>query len=230
MQLSKLAGAPVVQSVVGASIADAALCRQTSNTPLCFLLIAPPAPPAVEVMGFSGAAPEIVNGRLAQLGFLAAVGAELATQQPVSAQLSGYGVPIAATFALFAVASLIPIFKVRSPWAGRRRAVVTCVVFLVGRHIYPAAPTCVIYCWLSATLIPPPPGCCLSAGRQERGVVWPFHPQRRAQQRPLGHDRLCLPADRGGGQGLCPVLSALPGIAVAASIQLSEPPHRMPSA
>ncbi|EFN59897.1 hypothetical protein CHLNCDRAFT_13796, partial [Chlorella variabilis] len=71
----------------------------------------PPAPPAVEVMGFSGAAPEIVNGRLAQLGFLAAVGAELATQQPVSAQLSGYGVPIAATFALFAVASLIPIFK-----------------------------------------------------------------------------------------------------------------------
>jgi hypothetical protein len=48
----------------------------------------------------------------AQLGFLAAVGAELATQKPVAAQLTADSIgPIAATFILVAAASLIPIFK-----------------------------------------------------------------------------------------------------------------------
>jgi hypothetical protein len=36
-----------------------------------------------EIMAFNGKAPEITNGRLAMLGFLAAVAAELATgEQP----------------------------------------------------------------------------------------------------------------------------------------------------
>lgn len=48
----------------------------------------------------------------AQLGFLAAVGAELATQKPVAAQLTADSIgPIAATFILVAAGSLIPIFK-----------------------------------------------------------------------------------------------------------------------
>lgn len=37
-----------------------------------------------ELMNFSGMAPEITNGRLAMLGFVAAIGAELSSQQPVA--------------------------------------------------------------------------------------------------------------------------------------------------
>jgi hypothetical protein len=65
-----------------------------------------------DVMGFAGAAPEIINGRLAQLGFLAAVGAELATGKPTWAQFSSASGPVFVTAAVFIVASLIPIFKV----------------------------------------------------------------------------------------------------------------------
>ena len=57
---------------------------------------------------------QVINSRLAMLGFVAAVGAELATGTPVSAQLQQATVPIIATFVLFSVASLIPILKVRS--------------------------------------------------------------------------------------------------------------------
>ena len=48
--------------------------------------IAPAPTPAIsfgDVMGFSGLAPERVNGRLAMLGFVAAAGAELATNEPL---------------------------------------------------------------------------------------------------------------------------------------------------
>ena len=51
---------------------------------------------------------QVINSRLAMLGFVAAVGAELATGTPVSAQLQQATVPIIATFVLFSVASLIP--------------------------------------------------------------------------------------------------------------------------
>ena len=37
-----------------------------------------------ELMNFGGMAPEITNGRLAMLGFVAALGAELSSQQPVA--------------------------------------------------------------------------------------------------------------------------------------------------
>ena len=37
------------------------------------------APSFTEVMGFSGSVPEIVNGRLAMLGFVAALAAELSS-------------------------------------------------------------------------------------------------------------------------------------------------------
>jgi hypothetical protein len=63
-------------------------------------------------MAFSGPAPEVINGRLAMLGFLAAVGAELSSGETVFSQVSGNGsVWIAFTFVLFAGASLIPMLK-----------------------------------------------------------------------------------------------------------------------
>lgn len=62
-------------------------------------------------MAFAGPAPETINGRLAMLGFVAALGAELSSGKPVLEQLDGAAVPIAATFVLFSVASLIPMLK-----------------------------------------------------------------------------------------------------------------------
>jgi len=64
-----------------------------------------------DAMRFKGAAPEVINSRLAMLGFVAAVAAEFATGRPVSQQVAVAPVPIAVTFAIFIVASLIPILK-----------------------------------------------------------------------------------------------------------------------
>ncbi|GAB4822494.1 hypothetical protein N2152v2_009540 [Parachlorella kessleri] len=66
-----------------------------------------------EVMAFSGPAPEVVNGRLAMLGFLAALGAELSSSESILAQIQNPGSSswILYTFVLFIGASLIPLFK-----------------------------------------------------------------------------------------------------------------------
>jgi len=64
-----------------------------------------------DAMRFKGAAPEVINGRLAMLGFVAALPAELRTGTPVWEQITKAPGPIAATFLLFIVASLIPILK-----------------------------------------------------------------------------------------------------------------------
>eukprot|EP00873_Tetraselmis_striata_P033311 jgi/Tetstr1/453575/TSEL_040543.t1 len=64
---------------------------------------------ADEAMAFSGPGPEIINGRLAMLGFTAALGAELSTHVPVSEQLSMAPVPIFMSFLLLSSASLIPL-------------------------------------------------------------------------------------------------------------------------
>jgi hypothetical protein len=72
----------------------------------------PAAPSIGEAMAFSGSAPEIINGRLAMLGFVAAMGAEFASQETVVQQVAeGPKVLIFGTFLLFAIASLIPILK-----------------------------------------------------------------------------------------------------------------------
>lgn len=62
-------------------------------------------------MAFGGAAPERANGRLAMLGFVAALGAELATGESVLTQVSEATGPILATFAVFMVATLVPLLK-----------------------------------------------------------------------------------------------------------------------
>ena len=70
-------------------------------------------------MAFSGPAPELINGRLSMLAFVAALGAELSTGEPVLKQLSDQPVLIAAGAALFAWASLVPILLGK----GERKAV-----------------------------------------------------------------------------------------------------------
>eukprot|EP00798_Chlamydomonas_sp_ICE-L_P025159 gene25159-biopygen19631 len=85
---------------------------------------APPTPPPAskavsvgDVMNFGGAAPEITNGRLVMLGFIAALGAELSSGESVLAQLGDAPMLIPATFMLFIAASIIPITKNLKPEA-----------------------------------------------------------------------------------------------------------------
>eukprot|EP00955_Chlamydomonas_euryale_P055089 356031-Chlamydomonas_euryale.AAC.8 len=63
----------------------------------------------MDVMAFSGIGPELINGRLAMLGFVAAIGAELATGTPVVQQYAQAPYLIAATFVTIIGASLIPL-------------------------------------------------------------------------------------------------------------------------
>ena len=63
---------------------------------------------ATDAMAFS-AAPEIINGRLAMLGFVATFFAELASGKSTGEQFASHPIGILFHWALFAVASLIPV-------------------------------------------------------------------------------------------------------------------------
>ena len=54
---------------------------------------------------------QLINGRLAQLGFVAALGAELATDESVMKQVSEQPAAIAAVFLLFIAGSLVPLMQ-----------------------------------------------------------------------------------------------------------------------
>ncbi|KAK3040521.1 hypothetical protein RJ639_028967 [Escallonia herrerae] len=77
----------------------------------------PPRAPKVstkftDVLAFSGPAPEVINGRLAMIGFVAALGAELASGQDVFQQLANGGIPaFLGTSIVLSAASLVPLFK-----------------------------------------------------------------------------------------------------------------------
>lgn len=77
----------------------------------------PPPKPKVstkfaDVLAFSGPAPERINGRLAMIGFVAAMAVELSKGQDLFSQISNGGVSwFVGTSILLSVASLIPLFK-----------------------------------------------------------------------------------------------------------------------
>jgi len=77
----------------------------------------PPPPPAKkevglgEAMAFAGPAPETINGRLAMLGFIAALGAEAASGETIYQQIADAEPSILLAFIMFAAASLIPTLK-----------------------------------------------------------------------------------------------------------------------
>ncbi|XAR57286.1 hypothetical protein NMG60_11025366 [Bertholletia excelsa] len=65
-----------------------------------------------DVLAFSGPAPERINGRLAMVGFVAAMAVELSEGQDLFAQISDGGIPwFVGTSVLLSLASLIPLFK-----------------------------------------------------------------------------------------------------------------------
>ncbi|KAJ0982453.1 hypothetical protein J5N97_010708 [Dioscorea zingiberensis] len=65
-----------------------------------------------DVLAFSGPAPERINGRLAMIGFVAALAVEVARGEDLVGQLMNGGFPwFLGTAALLSVASLVPLFK-----------------------------------------------------------------------------------------------------------------------
>ncbi|KAI8466467.1 MAG: hypothetical protein J3K34DRAFT_379329 [Monoraphidium minutum] len=68
-------------------------------------------------MAFSGPAPEVINGRLAMLGVIAAIGAELASGESVLRQIRDEPTGIMIAFALFIAASFAPLLKNVAPAA-----------------------------------------------------------------------------------------------------------------
>nr|GME21658.1 early light-induced protein, chloroplastic-like [Ipomoea batatas] len=72
----------------------------------------PPSPAPKDVFSFSGPGPERINGRLAMIGFAAAMGMELANGGDLFAQISNGGVTwFLGTTALLTLASVIPLFQ-----------------------------------------------------------------------------------------------------------------------
>ncbi|PNH01816.1 Carotene biosynthesis-related protein CBR, chloroplastic [Tetrabaena socialis] len=62
-------------------------------------------------MSFAGPAPELINGRLAMLGVVSALGAEFATGESVLTQFADAPLPILAVAAALIFASLTPMLK-----------------------------------------------------------------------------------------------------------------------
>ncbi|XP_059293501.1 early light-induced protein 1, chloroplastic-like isoform X5 [Lycium ferocissimum] len=89
------------------NLTDAAATPKPTPPP-----IAKPSTNFIDVFSFSGPAPERINGRLAMIGFVAAIGVELANGADLSAQLSSGGLSwFLGTSALLTSASLIPLFR-----------------------------------------------------------------------------------------------------------------------
>eukprot|EP00239_Pterosperma_sp_CCMP1384_P000071 CAMPEP_0197847122 /NCGR_PEP_ID=MMETSP1438-20131217/5216_1 /TAXON_ID=1461541 /ORGANISM="Pterosperma sp., Strain CCMP1384" /LENGTH=219 /DNA_ID=CAMNT_0043458953 /DNA_START=54 /DNA_END=713 /DNA_ORIENTATION=- len=61
-----------------------------------------------DLMAFQGFAPEVINGRLAMLGFVAGAAAEVTTGQPFMTQFGNHFFGVSFHLALFAAASLAP--------------------------------------------------------------------------------------------------------------------------
>merc|ERR1719181_66909 len=103
-------------AVVARPVAKAAAARRSSRaTPARAAaepLEAPPPPPAKDNIGdlfnFSGWGPEVFNGRLAMVGFVAGVGAELATGESTVSQFSAHTGSFVFAAALFTLVSIIP--------------------------------------------------------------------------------------------------------------------------
>nr|ABU98944.1 early light-induced protein 7 [Rhododendron catawbiense] len=96
---------------------EQAVPAATPSTPSP-LPIPPPPPKAkastdfFDVFAFSGPAPERINGRLAMIGFVAAIAVELSKGEDVFAQIANGGIPwFVLTTGVLSVASLIPLFS-----------------------------------------------------------------------------------------------------------------------
>ncbi|KAG5560206.1 hypothetical protein RHGRI_003481 [Rhododendron griersonianum] len=91
-----MATSSVMQSIMGGQKEDA-------GSP-------PKAKVLFDLLAFKGPAPERINGRLAMIGFVAAIAVELSKGEDVFAQISNGGIPwFLLTTGVLSVASLIPL-------------------------------------------------------------------------------------------------------------------------
>ena len=66
----------------------------------------------IDLFAFSGPAPEIINGRAAMLGFVSAIGVEVASGRDLLSQLNSGGLPwFVLTAGILTAASLVPLSK-----------------------------------------------------------------------------------------------------------------------
>ncbi|EFJ51716.1 hypothetical protein VOLCADRAFT_103348 [Volvox carteri f. nagariensis] len=89
------------RSLVRPAAATVLAAKQGSSTLLSFS----------DVMSFSGTAPEIVNGRLAMLGFVSAIAAELVSGEGVLRQWREEPTGVSLAFVLFIAGSLVTAFQ-----------------------------------------------------------------------------------------------------------------------
>ncbi|GMN46778.1 hypothetical protein TIFTF001_015968 [Ficus carica] len=124
-----MAGSAAVQSVVAGSFACVTNRINKSNTqffvpslnlprlrrinaPLRVRCMAEVSTKFSDVLAFGGPGPERINGRLAMVGFVAAMAVELSNGQDVFAQISNGGIPwFLGTSIVLSLASLIPLFR-----------------------------------------------------------------------------------------------------------------------
>lgn len=106
-----------VKSKVESIVQDAAEPNLPPPSPASPVVASPtPANPTFgDVFAFAGPGPEVINGRLAMLAFVAAAGAEFATGFTAVQQLREAPALVGVTFVVFIIASLIPIFRGISP-------------------------------------------------------------------------------------------------------------------
>ncbi|MEW5311884.1 MAG: hypothetical protein WDW38_003563 [Sanguina aurantia] len=64
-----------------------------------------------DALAFDGPAPEIVNGRLAMLGFVSAIGAEAASHTSIMTQVDNHAILIGLATSVFIAASFVPILN-----------------------------------------------------------------------------------------------------------------------
>jgi hypothetical protein len=68
----------------------------------------PPQPPMPNAMNFNSWAPEVINGRLAQVGFVAAIGSEISSGQPLAQQFQTNFGAFAGSVLVITLASFMP--------------------------------------------------------------------------------------------------------------------------
>merc|ERR1719164_96187 len=82
-----------------------------------------PQPGFKEAMAVGGWAPEVINGRLAQLGFIAGVGCELGTGETLPVQFTEHFGIFAAHSLVFAIASFMPSMQGASDYTSDPRTI-----------------------------------------------------------------------------------------------------------
>ena len=110
LSLSRAAvAAPKAGSRRAAPVACAPVETVEAATSEAEAMPAPPAPETFgEIMNFSSYGPELFNGRIAQVAFLAAIGAEASTHETLMEQVSAHTGALVFASALITLASLMP--------------------------------------------------------------------------------------------------------------------------